>query len=219
MNVLLRRQPGIQLLDLTPQLCEELGAEADQALNGSGCNLESYEISCFASETCTRRTVIRMKLDHLIGSSIAVVAVATRPPSSFDRIERRRFVGCVSADPHTFKGDVAMLMSNLCVVNEYRKCGIGRRLVREVINRSNDCMLCLRIDKSGLQTPSLRDTFKTRIARLVETYEKLGFVPVEDGCQNSTSMVYGQKPCSNQRVVDGCGNAQVRLQHDLPTAI
>lgn len=220
MSILLKRQPDIRLLDLTSALCEELGAQADQALNGSGCNLESYDTSCFAAETCSRYSSIRMKLsDLLIASKVALVAVTGTP---------RRFVGCVSAaspdchttkeHPHLMANPHTLLISNLCVLKDFRRIGVGRRLVRKVLAKS-DPGVCLLISKEGIMSPSLNSVFEDRIHRLRKTYERMGFHCIEDGCHSSLLMIHGQVPPPHQHVVYGSGDAKVRLEHYLPAVV
>lgn len=117
------------------------------------------------------------------------------------------FVGCVSASrvrshalfPSYAFEQGAVLLSNLCVSNEYRGQGVGRELVERVLSSAKEVsgpspIVYLLISRTGMQSsdPKIASEFENRVERLEETYRRLSFRPVATQ-RLATLMRWGEK--------------------------
>lgn len=181
----MRDPKSYAVVPLTPDLVTKLTAEAQKSLNGNdnACSLRDMQTSCFASEMCASNPASQplMNLRDVLHARHAYVAVA----------HDGRFVGCVSANcirdsynvqryfPHTPLPEDALLLSNLCVNNDFRKQGVGRELVDTIrrCNPSPSLPVYLMIDRRGIRSDNhdVAVTYESRVPRLLHTYEHLDF--------------------------------------------
>lgn len=173
-----RQHFGIRTVPLTYRMATTLEAGSDVALNGDGtCSKGNMSTSCFASETCSLKAS-QMKLSSLASQPLAFVTID-------DRGDGKSFVGCVSAAPASraswvgyngFEPD-ALVLSNLCVANDYRGQGVGRTLVERILSERKPTYLL--IAKAEDHDADLKGVFQDRVERLQNTYSALGFDTVD----------------------------------------
>lgn len=186
MPLLQRTFAGIRIERLTPDLLPLLRSQASRALNGDGtCSLSNMNSSCFASELCTHGRP-SMKLDDLEQSDVAYVAICDVQADGFRGLEEGQticFVGCVtfSSPSQMVKGmfsieDKAAVVSNLCVAEEFRKFGVGRKLLEKVLGSNDNIYLLVKRNNNPI-SHDMTDVFDSRVERLLKTYEKLSFTP------------------------------------------
>lgn len=177
---------SIRVVPLTRTLAAHLRDRARTSLTGDArCSLHNMRTSCFASERCAGRThdalIPPMELDELTSAHVAYAAV--------DADRNDAFVGCVTASPaaayrhrfpaHAMDGD-ALILFNLCVADDYRKRGVGHRLVARVLAHSapQTYLLVARTGLDRADFPEVQQVFRERIARLRDTYAHMHFLPV-----------------------------------------
>ena len=172
----------IVVVPLTSELTNLLKAKAAVALNGDGsCSLKAMSMSCFASEACARNQFSSMKLDVLLRSPHKFVAMVR---------DTDEFVGCVSAEtkrsdrmishyfPRETLPSTAVILYNLCVSQEYRGCGAGRKLVQAIVDTAaspRDVYLLVSRLNPNEKDPDKAQIYKDRITRLLNTYNTLEF--------------------------------------------
>ena len=138
--------------------------------------------SCFASESCGRNSTPDLRPSSLLQHKYAYVALD----------EHDQFLGCISADPArpclpNYAPDVhcecdeALLVFNLCVVESCRKQGIGKLLLRSIVEHAPGETYLL-VARWGLNHPrhDVHTVFVERIERLLATYERQNFAPVTE---------------------------------------
>ena len=183
MKVHLTRKPmGVHVHSLTSRLANMIAEEASKQLNGDRtCKLQNMN-SCFAAEACNRGGTPCMELRELLAAQHPFVAITdTDSEGKMCKEEECRFVGCVSAGPASqmarsmypnMEGN-ALLLSNLCVSEEYRKCGVGRELIDRIRSLNKPVYLLVAKRRGG--GIAIEQAFESRVKRLQETYPKLGF--------------------------------------------
>lgn len=183
----------VLIIPLTTDLIDTLEHPADKALNGDRkCSLKTMNTSCFASEGCTR--------EHGVFNPVRLSDLMFHPYSYVATTRRNDFVGCVSAVPiHQDRqvanhfpdlsiDDDAIVLYNLCVSQDFRGHGIGRKLVSSILDLSPKKHVYLLVARGSSQ---LNEVFAERVRRLQDTYNRLGFHTVRE-CQNCFLFKYEQ---------------------------
>lgn len=199
---LTRKPRGIRIKPLTKELAIQLQSQANLAINGDGtCSLTNMTTSCFASENCANGHSA-LQLDMLVVQPHAYVAVADIASDGVAPLQEDVFVGCVTASyastskltsrlfPHVMFEQKGLLLSNLCVSDDYRRHGIGRKLVDTIFNIKSPVVYLL-ISRNGVHSTnrSVNSAYHSRVDRLKTTYDKLGFNQ-QCECNDATLMCY-----------------------------
>ena len=137
-----------------------------------------------------------MNIDDVAAFPISFVAYTNMHPTHFRSTDAGRFVGCVSASavghssarslfPTVAFQDGAVIIHNLCVADAYRKHGVGKRLIRSVMNKVGpSAPLYLCISKGGgVHNEDIDAVFCDRVARLRSTYARLGFAQEQEAAR------------------------------------
>ena len=216
-SIELQRQfPGLRVLPLTKYVAHLLKIDSHKALNGDGsCSLANMETSCFASEFCAEGNMPSMKLDSLIHSEFAFVAVIDEPCEQPNNTIFK-FVGCVSAN--RMQSAIASMfpsqqelhtpnrwvISNLCVSVAHRNCGAGRLLLSTITNAiykkySTHPTVHIHLlvmhhkDNDDIETKTV---LGNRVARLTQTYTALSFKLLGLATNGQYLLFQYNKPCS-----------------------
>ena len=175
----------IVVMPLTAERLSAMKAQAALSLNGdTTCSLHNMSVSCFAAEACAHgATSASMKLDQLMNHPHRWVACVERTDA---------FVGCVSAvdghmDTHVARyfahhtlPPTALVLYNLCVSSAFRGLGVGKALVRAVIELARDNCVYLLVARATSSQQDVVATFEVRTPKLLATYERMGFRTVCD---------------------------------------
>lgn len=190
---------GIRIVPLSPDLCDALSSDAFHSINGDGsCSLSNMESSCFASEYCSKGLKPQSQLRSMLASKCAFVAISDISPDGFRETDTAyRFVGCISADdgPHPFFPQLSsgsLVISNLCVASPYRRFGVGKRLIQTILD-GYEPEKCYLLVAKNMQTENadMHTVFEKRVRRLLNTYNRLSFVPV---CERSGAFLLQYRP-------------------------
>ena len=185
---------GIRITRLDHSLATKLTAQARRVLHGDGsCSLQTMTTSCFASERCANGPgSLETTIADVASGEIAFVALSDVEPDSFRAVsepEGFRFVGCVSGSqgmPGAFRGnpslkdcDECMVLYNLCVAEEYRKHGVGQKLIQHMVDHTN-MTLYLLVRRYDGPDENLSRVFRDRTDQLRKFYTKHGFQEVDN---------------------------------------